>query len=172
MGTLYNIADDYINLFEAFDDADLDEDTMQAYFDTLEGIEGEFGTKAENIAVFIKSLKAEADAIEAEEKALKERKESKRKKLERLKQYLKNNMEACGLTKIDAPKAKISIRNNAESVQILNELEFIDWATKHNDNLLKYAMPEIKKAEIKKLLQSGTNIPYAKLTRGQSLIIK
>ena len=39
---------------------------LSAWFDTLTGIEGEFNAKAENIGVYIKQLKAEKEAIDAE----------------------------------------------------------------------------------------------------------
>jgi len=172
MSTLFNIADDFIKLFETFDDEDLDIDTMQAYFDTLEGIEAEFNLKAENVALFIKNLKAEALALETEEKVLRERRRQKERKAESMIAYLKSNMEACGLTKIECPKAKISIRNNAESVQIVDELTLISWAQENNEELLKYSLPEIKKTELKKLLQANQKIPACSLIRTQSLIIK
>lgn len=60
MLSLYEITGKYQELFDLFDNADIDdEDAIQAYFDTLEAIEGEFNEKAENIAVFIKTLSAE-----------------------------------------------------------------------------------------------------------------
>ena len=50
-----------------------------AIADTLESIEGEFEDKADNIACLIKTFDAEVEAIKAEEKNLKERRERKEK---------------------------------------------------------------------------------------------
>lgn len=148
------------------------EGVMQAWFDTLDCVEEEFKVKAENVAAYIKSLKAEAAQLKAEEDALKARREQKKRKIEYLSQYLLDSMQTVHLTKIDMPKAKISLRNNAESVAVDDEKSFIKWAQENNDELLRYKMPEIKKTDVKKLLQSGANIPCVRLVRTQSLIIK
>jgi hypothetical protein len=82
-------------------------------------------------------------------------------------------MEAASLKKIDSPELCISIRNNAESVEITDTEKFIEWAQKTNhDEMLKYSLPEIRKSAIKPLLQNGENIPYTALTRTKSVIIK
>lgn len=197
MSALYELSNDFAELFDQFDaindyepntDADgnyvdddgniiadlniFKQDMLAAWYDTLEGIECEFEAKAENIACYIKSLKAEADDIEAEEKALKLRKEQKRRKLEGLKQYLKNEMARVNRLKIDTPRAKLSIRNNAESLVVDDTEAFIRWAEQENDSLLKYSEPEIRKTEVKKLVQAGEEIPNVHLERSQSLIIK
>ncbi len=145
---------------------------LAAWQGTLEGISGEFDEKAGNIAAYIKNLKSDCDQLEQEEKALKRRRDVKKNALRRVTEYLLGEMEAAGKRKIDTPQAVISIRNNAESVLIDNEAAFILWAQEHNENLLKYSQPEIRKAEIKTLLKSGEEIPEVRLTRTQSLIVK
>lgn len=145
---------------------------LNAWFDTLEGIEAEFEMKAENIAVFIKSVKAEVDMLKAEEQALKRRRQTKERQLESLKVYLLNQMQEIGRKKIDTPKALISIRNNAPSLVIDDELSFINWAEMHNDSLLKYSMPEIRKADVKKAVKAGIDIPYVHTEVNTSVIIK
>lgn len=197
MSTLYTLTDNFNELFSRFDelnewepdtDADgkpIDEQgniipdveayktaMLDAWYDTLEGIEGEFENKAENIACYIKCLKSEADAIEAEEKALKLRKEQKRRKLENLKKYLKGEMESLNRLKIDTPRAKLSIRNNAESLVVDDTSAFISWAEENNEDLLKYSDPEIRKTDVKKLIKSGVEIPNVHLELSQSLIVK
>ncbi len=145
---------------------------LAAWQGTLEGISGEFDEKAGNIAAYIKNLKSDCDQLEQEEKALKRRRDVKKNALRRVTEYLLGEMEAAGKRKIDTPQAVISIRNNAESVLIDNEAAFILWAQEHNENLLKYSQPEIRKSEIKTLLKSGEEIPEVRLTRTQSLIVK
>ncbi len=145
---------------------------LAAWQGTLEGISGEFDEKAGNIAAYIKNLKSDCDQLEQEEKALKRRRDVKKNALRRVTEYLLGEMEAAGKRKIDTPQAVISIRNNAESVLIDNEAAFIIWAQEHNENLLKYSQPEIRKSEVKELLKAGEEIPEARLTRTQSLIVK
>ena len=86
--------------------------------------------------------------------------------------YLLDEMNAAGKKKIESPQAVISVRNNAESVNIPDEQKFIAWAEEHNDSLLKYAQPEIRRTEVKALLKSGQELPGAALARTQSVIIK
>lgn len=178
--TLYEISDGFRTLYDQLDDMIEDEeltdeqreDMQQAWFDTLEGIEAEFEEKAENVACFIKVLKAEAEMMAAEEKVLAARRRSREKRIESLKNYLLGEMDAIHLKKIDRPKARISTRNNAESVAIEDPHAFILWAQEHNDSLLRYKEPEINKTEVKQALQEGGSLPHCHLQRTRSVIIK
>ena len=194
---LYELSTTFADLFDQFDeinsytpdtDADgnyisddgeiitdleaLRESYRQAWFDTLTAIEGEFDTKAENIAVYIKNMTAEVKALKAEEDALRLRRKAFENSVERLKGYLLGSMNAIGRRKIDTPRACLSVRRNAESIVIDDPAQFIRWAQTHRDNLLKYAEPEIRKTEAKKLVQGGVRLPFVHLTRTESLTIK
>ena len=150
------------------------EDMLQAWFDTLEGIEEEFGDKAESVLVFIKNLNAEIDQMKIEKSKLTERISAKENQAERLKDYIVKCMDDISVKKLDGVRAACYIRNNAESVEVTNDIEFINWAQAHErDDLLKYEMPSIKKTPLKKELQEGNNgIPGVRLIRSRSLIIK
>ena len=194
---LYELSTTFADLFDQFDeintytpdkDADgnyigddgeiitdleaLRESYRQAWFDTLTAIEGEFDAKAENIAVYIKNMSAEVKALKAEEDALKRRRLAFEKSVERMKAYLLGSMHATGRLKIDMPRARLSIRKNAESLVITDNAAFIEWAQAHNNDLLKYAPPEICKTDAKKLVQAGERLPFVHLTRTESLTIK
>lgn len=149
------------------------QELQEAWFDTLDGIEQEFEDKAENVAAYIKSLKAEADDLKEEEAALNRRRKVKENQIDRLKDYLLHSMMTINRTKIDTPKAKLSIRNNAESVQFDDEERFIRLClARGQDDYLRYKDPELNKTAVKKALQSGMEIDGARLIRTQSLIIK
>lgn len=149
------------------------QELQEAWFDTLDGIEQEFEDKAENVAAYIKSLKAEADDLKEEEAALNRRRKVKENQIDRLKDYLLHSMMTINRTKIDTPKAKLSIRNNAESVQFDDEEQFIRLClARGQDDYLRYKDPELNKTAVKKALQSGREIDGAHLIRTQSLIIK
>ena len=194
---LYELSTTFADLFDRFDeinsytpdtDADgnyigddgeiitdleaLRESYRQAWFDTLTAIEGEFDTKAENIAVYIKNMTAEVKALKAEEDALRLRRKAFEKSVERMKAYLLGSMHAVGRLKIDTPRARLSIRKNAESLVVENDAAFIEWAQAHKNDLLKYAQPEIRKSDAKKLVQAGEPLPFVHLTRTESLTIK
>lgn len=196
MQRLFDISQDFEALFDQFDaiseyEFPVDEDgrpvdddgnpvnpetakaeMLEAWFDTLSGLEEEFNFKAENLAQYIKCLKAEAEDIDEEMKKLRARRDSRNKRIERLKNYLMENMEAVGITKIDMPKAKITIRKNTPGIKIDNEISFINMLQDNGrDDLLKYSMPEIRKSEIKKLIRSGEKFDGARLESGRSVII-
>lgn len=149
------------------------EKMLTAWFDTLEGIEGEFDEKAESIAVYIKQLKAEANILKFEKSAIAKRQSQKEREVEKLAAHLLNAMKAIGRSKVDMPHAVVSIRNNAPSLVIDDEISFVEWAEEHNlAHLLKYSMPEVKKNDVKALCKNGEAIPFVHMESKQSLNIK
>lgn len=194
---LYELTESFAELFSQFEDineyepdtdadgqpidnnGDIIEDVeaykekmLTAWFDTLEGIEGEFDVKAESIAVYIKQLKAEANILKFEKSAIAKRQSQKEREVEKLVAYLLNAMKAIGRSKVDMPHAVVSIRNNAPSLVVDNEAEFVSWAQENNDSLLEYIMPKVKKNDVKKLCKNGEAIPFVHMESKQSLSIK
>lgn len=195
---LYELTESFAELFSQFEDineyepdtdaddqpidgnGDIIEDVeaykgkmLTAWFDTLEGIEGEFDEKAESIAVYIKQLKAEANILKFEKSAIAKRQSQKEREVEKLAAYLLNAMKAIGRSKVDMPHAVVSIRNNAPSLVIDDEISFVEWAEEHNlTHLLKYSMPEVKKNDVKALCKKGEEIPFVHMESKQSLSVK
>lgn len=177
---LYELSGQFSELFDRFDEINectpedgVDQEEMrEAWFDTLSAIEEEFESKAENIACYIKNISAEIKAMKEEETALRLRRQAFENSVERLKGYLLGTMNAIGRSKIDTPRARLSIRRNAESLMIDDKQRFIDWAEENAVELLKYSDPEIRKTDAKKMLQAGHELPFVHLTRTESLTIK
>ncbi len=197
MGRLFDMSNEFSLLFDRFDEIneliyDVNEDgepidaegnvidpvkdreeRLEAWFEELSGIEDDFKFKAENIAQYIKHLKAESDEIDKEIKELRSRKDQRDKKIESMKKYLLDNMNFINLKKIDGVRAKLSIRKNAPSLKIENELEFITMLQNTGrDDLLKYSMPEVRKTEVKNLIKNGEVFDGASIESSESLIIK
>lgn len=185
MSALYELTSEFESLFDRFEeisdyDYSLEENPeemrrqmQQAWFDTLEGMELEIREKAEAVAVYIKNITAEAKAFKAEEDKLTVRRKAKENSAAKLKQYLMDCMNAARLSKIDMPRAAVSIRNNAESVKLTDENGLIGWAELHDrDDLLRYRTPEINKTAVKAALRSGEDIPGAVLERTRSVMIR
>ena len=195
---LYNLTGSFVDLYDRFDEIDsfepdrdengspidsdgnviddvveLKEAMLTAWFDTLDGIEEEFEIKAVNIAVIVKSIKAEAEQLKAEKLRLAKRQAQKEKAAERLEKYLLNSMQAIGREKVDKPQAVIRVKKNYESTVIDNEKSFIEWAeTNGYTDLLKYKDPEVKKKEIKDLLKRNVELPFVHLERKTKIDIK
>ena len=49
---------------------------------------------------------------------------------------------------------------------------FVGWAMQQNSELLTFKTPEPNKNEIKKLIESGEDVPYAAIVERQNLQIK
>lgn len=194
---LYEMTEQFNELFDQFDDInnytpdqdesghyvdgngeiipDLEafrEKLRNAWFDTLTALEDEFESKAENVAVYLKSVFVEIAAMKDEEAALRRRRQNLEKNMDAMQRHLIGAMNKIGLKKIEMPRARITIRNNGESLAVDNEEDFIEWAKENAMELLKFSAPSIKKTDTKRLLQKGENIPFVHLTRTQSLIIK
>lgn len=179
MSRLFEIANDFALLFdqlESFDEieeADMREIAQQAWFDTLEGVEGEFEIKAENVAQYIKALRKEAEDIREEEQALSARRRAKEKRVKSLTDYLMACMKQIHREKIETAKCKLSIRKNAESVQVVDEDGLArDLLAMGRTELIRVKPPELDKIALKKALQAGEIIVGAELGRTESLIIK
>lgn len=171
MGTLYNLSQEYEQLYELLSD-DNDEMLNEALFDTIEGIEGEFEQKAEATAVYIKRLNAEAEMIKQEVQTLQKRQKSRQNKADRLKEYLFDAMKSVKLNKIDAPKASISLRKSPPALIIHDEEKFIEWAQNNMEELLNYQKPSIAKTSVKMLINSGEQLPYCEIEQKECISIK
>ena len=117
--------------------------------------------KVENIALWIKNLKAEAEAIRNEEKALADRRRAAENKAERLKSYLAYNLDG---EKFKTPKVSISWRKS-ESVVVPDVFQL-------PDEYVKYKDPEPNKQLIKEAIKKGFDVEGASLVENTNLIIK
>lgn len=177
---LYELTNDFQRLFDSLEDmtenaeltAEEKSEAEKVWFDTLECVEAEFTDKAENVAAYVKVLSSEAKMLEAEEKALKARREQKVKQAESLKAYLMNSMQRVNLNKIEGVMAKISITKGRESTEITDPKAFVEWAKVNDDSLLKYKDPDISKTAVKAAIEAGREIPYAAVVRRPGLTIR
>lgn len=117
--------------------------------------------KIENIACWIKNLKADAEALKAEKDAFAKRQKAAENKVEQLKQYLRNVLEG---EKFSSDKAAISFRKS-------EVVEIDDW-TKLDKDYLKYKDPDVDKSAVKKALKSGCILNGVRLVEKQNIQIK
>lgn len=132
----------------------------------LNQLEMERDSKIEGVALWIKNLKAEADAIKAEREKLAERERAAENKVEGLKRYLSDAL--CG-QKFETPRVKCSFR---KSNAVVVDDEFMDWAKNNHDEFLRYKEPEINKTAIKQAIEAGTEVMHAQIENRTSLVIK
>ena len=135
--------------------------------DKLNELQLERDTKIENVACWIKDLKAEAEAIKTEKNALAERQKAAENKAESLKKWL---AYALGGQKFSTAKCAVSFRNT-ESVEVTEE--GLEALMKEHDELLTYKAPEPNKTAIKNAIKNdGLNVAGVQLVQNVSTIIK
>lgn len=145
----------------------VDEETGEVLWDddTLDQLIEELDTKRENVGLYIKNLTAEIDMFKAEEKNLKERRQIKERKIERLKDYLTRSMQLTGDKLLETPRIKLSFRKST-SVDVLDIEKIPDMYIKEKVEV------SADKTLLKKALQSGEEIEGAILKETQNLQIK
>lgn len=134
--------------------------------DKLNELELERDAKIENVACWIKELKAEAEAIKAEKLALAERQKVAENKAESLKKWLAYALQG---EKFKTAKCSVSFRKT-ESVEVTDE--GLSNLMKEHDELLTYKAPEPNKKAIKDALKDGLSVQGVRLECNTSTIIK
>lgn len=140
---------------------EIDETQLAVY---LEQLQLDRKTKIDNIAVYVKNLEAEAVAIKAEEKRLKERREAKERKAERLKNYIKTSMVLQGETKFESARVSMALRNSKAVVVDESKLESVYFINK--------IVQSVDKKAIKAALEAGILVEGAMLEERKNLQIK
>ena len=132
----------------------------------LDKLQMERDTKLENVACWIKDLKAEAEALKNEKQALAERQRVAENKAESLKKWLAYALQG---EKFKTPKCAISFRKS-EAVEVTDE--GLENLMKEHDELLTYKAPEPNKTAIKQALKDGLSVEGIQLVQNVSTIIK
>lgn len=134
--------------------------------DKLNELQLEKDAKIENVACWIKELKAEAEAIKAEKQTLAERQKVAENKAESLKKWLAYALDG---QKFKTSKCSISYRKS-EAVEVTEE-GLNNLMQEHNE-LLTYKAPEPNKKAIKDALKDGLSVQGVQLVQNTSTIIK
>ena len=134
--------------------------------DRLNDLQLERDAKIENVACWIKELKAEAEAIKAEKLALAERQKVAENKAESLKKWLAFALNG---EKFKTAKCSVSFRRS-ESVEVTEE--GLEALMKEHDELLTYKAPEPNKKAIKDAIKDGLSVQGVRLECNTSVIIK
>jgi hypothetical protein len=163
--TLYEISHDYLQALDAFTDPEA-EIPLEAALDTLDGIEGQLQDKAVSVAKFMQNLDVTAKAIKEAEQQMSRRRKAIEKRSRWIRDYLKHNMEAAGMTKIESPWFSLAVQKNPEAVEIHDETSVPD------DFKSEVVSVKIDKAAIKQAIRGGGEVPGTRLIQGTRLAIR
>lgn len=162
MATLYELKNEYLELLAMAENEELDPQTIR---DTLEGIEGEIGDKAEAYAIIINELLAKADRIDKEVARLDGWVDSLRNNAASMKNILMDTLDVLGVKKIETEHFRIGIAGNGGKKPLR-----ITGDVPESYTVLK---PEIDTARIRDELEKGEELPFAHLEeRGRHLSIR
>lgn len=123
MATMYELTADYMAVLEMAQDPEID---PQAITDTLEAIGGAIEDKAENTAIIMKELEAEAAKVKAEEQRLKERRASLENNVKNIKQRLFDAMKLTGKEKFRTALFNFSIAKNGGKIPVIVDVDTAD----------------------------------------------
>lgn len=167
MTALYNLAGQYAQLVQKLEDLNMDEATVA---DTIEasGLIDDIAAKAQGCELVARHFEALVPAIDAEIDRLAALKKERAAKAVGMRQYVKAQMDAAGITKIECPLFKLSIVNNPTSVDVfepgLIPAEYM--------RIPAPLPPAPDKKAIAAALKDGKDVQGAKLTNSTRLAIK
>lgn len=129
--------------------------------EALNALHMAFEEKAENIAMFIRNLDAEAAALKEQIGIFTARKRATENKRDSLKEYLAYCLQG---KPFKTSRVKVSFRKS-ESVKVTDQEQI-------PETYLVYSAPTVDKAVIKKALKSGENVPGCVLEEKQNIQVK
>ena len=139
--------------------------------EALTAMQMEREKKIENVALWIKDLRAEADAISNEVKNLTARKKAAENKAESLRAWL---AEALAGEIFKTSKVRISYTHNTR-LNVIDEQSVVNYIQTHYtepEQLLKFSLPEIRKDAVKAEIKNGAEIPGCCIEPTESVVIK
>lgn len=162
MAALYEISKQYQELAALAESGD--EDLAIAVRDTMEGIEGEFQEKGKALAMVTLNMDGDLEAIQSQIDRLTERKRILQNRKESLKEYLRTNMEASGISKITHPLFTITLGKGKPIV-------VIDEESKIPDEYMNTKVTSTPaKVDIARAIKEGIEVPGAHSEIGKSSI--
>ena len=117
--------------------------------------------KIENICLWIKNLKAEAEALKAEKDAFAARQKAAENKMNSLKKYISNYLEG---TAFESAKVKVSFRPS--------EALDIEEGADIPEEYLKFKEPDVDNVALKKAVKAGLQIAGVQIIQNQNIQIK
>ena len=154
--TLYEIDKRIIDLID-----DETGEIIDSNLNTFDELIMERNNKIENVALWIKNLRADAEAYKAEAQAFVDRKKAAERKIESLTRLLEITLRG---RKFKTERVQIGYRKS-DSVQI-------DKDAKLPDEYLRFREPEPDKAALKKALKDGVEIKGARLEEKLNMQVK
>ena len=162
---LYEITAQYQNIYALLQNPEFaeNEDILTA----LDQIEDAFENKAQQTIFMMKNIEAEIDPIDTEIKRLQAMKKARQNNIDRIKNRLRENMKAVGMSKLNCGLFSLSYR-----LQEANAVELDEFLANNLDEDLVTVKVSPNKTEIKRRLKNGEEIIGARLVDSEVLTIR
>lgn len=164
MTALYLIAQEYRSAAAALADLDM---PPEAVADTLEGMSGELEVKAQAVGHMVRGLEASALAMKAWAKESTDRAKAVEARADHLRRYLADNLQACGISKVEGPGIALSFRKSTAVVIDSADMIPAEFMAQPDP-----PPPSPSKTLIGDALKAGRNVPGARLEHRTNLQIK
>ena len=136
----------------------------------LTALQMEREKKLEGVALWVKDLKAEAEAVKAEADKLNSRKKALDNKIDSIKTWL---LAALNGEKLKTPRCNV-YQTHSQKVVIDDEKALIDMfmGSSFGEKFLRMKEPEIDKNALKDSMKQGYEYEFAHLEETESVVIK
>lgn len=158
---LYEIDARITEAFEAAVDPETGEIINQEAYEALDGLQMEMSRKVEGVLLWIKNLRADAEALKAERQAFASRQQSAERKADSLEKYISGILNG----------QKFSTERVAVTWRKSKMVEFTGNLKELPSNLVREKL-EINKTAIKDALEHGMDIPGASIVIHNNMQIK
>lgn len=163
MTALYEIANEYSEVFNQISQGDFDDATIE---DTLAPIAKSFEEKAKNVVAWVNNVDSDLEKLEEHKKNIDSRIKSRKKEIEFYRNYIKTNMIKMGIKSLKCPLFDILIKKSNPRLEKYDEMsippEYIKTET----------ITKIDDVMLKNDLKNGKVVPGASLQETESLTIK
>lgn len=159
---LYEINDRIMEAFDAAVDPETGEIIDSDAYQALNDLQMQFDEKAEGILLWIKNLRAQADALKKEKQAFESRQQAAERKAESLKKYISNVLKG---EKFSTERVSVSWRKS-ESAEYVGDVNALPA------EYIRQKDPEVNKTALKAALKNGVKIPGASLVEKNNIQIK
>lgn len=162
---LYELAGPLQEALSRLTDLGMDETTIA---DTIDGMAVEFREKAIAVVSVARNLESLAASIKSAEEEMARRRKTLERRAATVRQYVKEQMERTGVTRVDCPYFQLAIRQNPPSV-------VVDAAAMIPDEFWRAPPPPermVDKAAIAAAIKAGQEVPGAHLAQSTRLDVK
>lgn len=160
---LFELTTERLALQTKLQELNFDEQTI---LDTLEGESTELQAKIEDYGFVIRNMEAFTEAMKLEEARMAARRKAHENRVERIKEWLLTNMQACQISKIECPAFTIAVRTNPTKV-IVDDEKALPSGYFH----IPDPIPQLDKKALAAALKAG-EVVGAHLEQGVRLEIK